>query len=291
MSKNIVILKSKNELSNLLNLCDGFILGLKDLSVNLPHYFSIGEISEIVSICKQNNKEIFISLNKNIHNNDLELLISSLKILAKLEIDYVIFYDIAIVNLNKDLGLNLNLIWNQEHLVTNYSTINYWKSEGIFGSYLSSELSLEEIFEIKENVSCPIMINVFGFIPMFTSKRPLVKNYLEKFNLEDDSKINYLEKENNIYPIVSDEVTTVYSSKIMNLVLEIPKFRKRNIDYFVFNSFLIENDKMIEILKLFNETTDNNAKTNFDKINMLLDYNIDTGFLYKDTIYKVKKNG
>ena len=125
---------------------------------------------------------------------------------------------------------------------------------------------------------------------MFTSKRPLVKNYLESFKLEDDSKINYLEKENNIYPITYTDVTTVYSSKILNLVREYPLFIEKKIDYLVLNSFNIDNEKFKKILILFNKTNENNSKENFDKINMLLDYKIDTGFLYKETVYKVKKN-
>lgn len=290
MSKKIVIPKSLEQIKKIINICDGFIIGLKNLSVNLPYYFSIEEIKNIVLLCKKNKKEIFISLNKNIHNNQIQELTNMLKIISSLEVNGLIFYDIAVVNLNERLDLNLNLIWHQEHLVTNYQTINYWCKNGVYGSYLSSELTLEEILLIRDKTTCPLMMNVFGFIPMFTSKRPLIKNYLSKFNLYDDSKINYLEKENNLYPIIDDGVTTVYSSKILNLLSEVCVLEDK-IDYFVLNSFNIDDNVFEQIINYFNYVTLDNYKELFNKANMLLNYNIDTGFLYKNTVYKVKKNG
>lgn len=289
MTKKIIIPKSINQIKVLYNICDGFILGLKDLSVNLPCYFTLDEIKNLVSL--YSDKEIFISVNKNMHNDDLDNLIFMLKELSKINISGIIFYDISIINFNKKLDLNLNLIWNQEHLVTNYNTINYWNENGVIGSYLSSELTLDEIIEIKKNVSCKIMMNIFGYIPMFTSKRTLVKNYLDKFNLKDDSRINYLEKENNVYPVISENVTTVYSSKILNLIQELTIFNENNIDYLIFNAFNIDDGVFKQIIEIYNDTNKSNSKENFNKINMLLNYNIDTGFLYKETVYKVKKNG
>lgn len=291
MSKKIIIPKSIKQIEKLINLCDGFIIGLKNLSVNLPNYFSMEQVQEISTLCYSNQKEIFIDLNKNIHNCQLEELIAVLKTLSSFKINGIIFYDIAILNLKNKLNLNLNLIWNQEHMVTNYHTINYWNQKGAYGSYLSSELTLEEVLNIRDNTSCPLMMNVFGFIPMFTSKRPLVNNYLLKFNLKDDSNLNYLEKEGNLYPVISDDVTTVYSSKILNLSQEIYDLGKVGIEYFVFNSFNIDDTVFKNIMILFNKITYKNRTEYFNKINMLLNYNIDTGFLYKNTVYKVKKNG
>ena len=106
---------------------------------------------------------------------------------------------------------------------------------------------------------------------MFTSRRHLVKNYLETFNL-DSKQNNTIKKEGKTYPINDTNLgTTVYSDYILNAV----NLDFSNIDYLVFNSNLIDNKDFEEVLKDFKE----NKENKFLK---------ETGFLYKETIYKVK---
>ena len=279
MSKKIIILDEIKNINQYINICDGFIVGVKNLSVNLPNYFSLNEVTEIIDIAKKNNKEIFLSINKNIHNQDISILNQTFEYLKNKKIDGIIYYDISLVNINKKY--NYNLIWNQEHMTTNFNTINFWYNNSVTSCYISSELSFDEIKEIRKNTKSKICMNVFGYIPMFTSQRPLVKNYLEKFNLKDDSKINYMEKENRMYPIISNTLTTVYSDKILNLSKEYDELNNLKIEYLVFNPFNIDTNKFIECMNLFDEN-------NFDKINMILDHSTDTGFMYKETIYKVR---
>ena len=50
---------------------------------------------------------------------------------------------------------------------------------------------------IKENSKVKTFVNVFGYIPMFASRRHLVNNYLKTFDLTDNSDINYISKEGN----------------------------------------------------------------------------------------------
>ena len=64
MSKIMVIPNSKKEIKELINDSDAFLLGVKDLSVNLPIYFTIEELEPIIKLLNEYNKEIFIALNK-----------------------------------------------------------------------------------------------------------------------------------------------------------------------------------------------------------------------------------
>ena len=123
---------------------------------------------------------------------------------------------------------------------------------------------------------------------MFTSRRHLIENYLKKFNLEDDSKINYIEKEGKVYPIVDENVTTVYTCSYLNGIKEYVDYKKENIDYVLINSFLIEEEKIKNILNMFKTVNLLNLDEYFQKINSILNHNIDTFFLHKEAIYKVK---
>ena len=53
---------------------------------------------------------------------------------------------------------------------------------------------------------------------MFVSKRHLVKNYLECFNLKDDSDLHYLEKEGKKYPIL--DIYVVFTSSLIFFLLK-----------------------------------------------------------------------
>lgn len=281
MSKILIIPNTKQLKYNV----DGYILGIENLSVNMPIYFNINEVKEII----KNNpkKEIFISLNKNMFNEDLDYLKEILLELNNLDIKGVLFYDLAILNLKEKLNLKYDLVWNQEHLVTNYETINYYYNFNVKYACLSNEITLREILEIKENTDSKLMIMLFGYIPMFTSKRHLVNNYLETFNINDNSKINYIEKEDKTYPIIDDNIgTTVYNSHILNGIEEYLKIKEHNIDYIILNSFEINDDDFIKIIDLFKNVNSDNIEQYKSEIEEMCK-TTDTAFLHKETVYKV----
>ena len=267
MSKVVDIINNIDEAKNIQNYIDAYLVPLKDLSINYIHTFILEEIIEI----KKLNKEIFVIINKNIHNNELNNLEKTLKEIEKLNINGIIFYDIALVNLKQKLNLKTPLVWNQEHLTTNYGTVNYWYNKGIEYAYLSSELTKREIDEIKNNTKAKLFVNVFGYIPMFTSRRHLVKNYLDTFNLKSKNQ-NSIRKEGKTYPISDTDLgTTVYSNYILNAT----SVDLKNIDYLVFNSNFIDEKDFKEVLKKHKDKKENK-------------FPIETGFLYSETIYKVK---
>lgn len=262
-------IKSVKEAKKLESLVSGFIMPINDFSINYENTFSLAEIKEVIKI-----KEVFVVVNKNIHNSELDSLKKLLLEIEKLNISGIIFYDIAIVNLKNKLGLKTPLVWAQEHLTTNWHTINYWNSKGVEYTYLSSELTKKEMDEIVKNTKAKIFVNVFGYLPMFTSKRHLVNNYLEHFNLDSKNKNKTIYKEDKYYPISDKENgTTVYSDYILNALDQ----DFSNYDYLVFNSnFISEED--------FYDTLVNYKKKGTYR------FPFEHGFLYKETIYKVKKD-
>ena len=221
------------------------------------------------------------------HNKDLDLVKEILINLNNYNIKGVLYYDVGILNIYKSLDLNYDLVWSQEHLSTNYNTINYWNSFGVNYAYISSDITEEEIIKIAENSKAKLMVNLFGYLPMFVSKRHIVKNYLEYFKLNDDSSVNYMEKEGKIYPIIDNNVgTQVYSNNILN---GIKSSLNINLDYIVLNSFNIELDKFIDVIRYFKSVNKDNVDEYNEKINNMF-ANVDNGFLNTKTIYRVKKN-
>lgn len=278
VTKILIYPNSFEQIKESIDLIDGFIVGINNLSVNTSLNILKEEIDKYISF----DKEVFVSLNKNMFNSDIDVLKETLIYLNNKNIKGILFYDLSVLNIIRKLNLNIPLVWSQEHLTNNYLTCNYYMDKGVEFVNLSGEITLDEIVEIRKNTKIKLIVPIFGYLPMFNSKRHIVNNYLDTFNLEKNSNIYYMTKENKNYPIVDDNLgTTAYSSQILNGYEELDILKNNNIDYVTLNSFNIENDKFIEVLKIFNG--------NFGNINSLLP-NLDKGFLYKETIYKVKRD-
>lgn len=273
-------LKSMNNMkkSNL----DSFLVGIEDLTVNYPSYKMI-DIKKINKV-----KEVFIVLNKNYHNHELDYLKEALISLEEIGIKKVLFYDMAVIGIVKELGLKLELIWAQEHFTTNYQTINHFINNGCSGAFISSEITINEIEGIIKNVKDKtLIVNLFGYMPIFASERNLISNYKKEFNLTTNSKVNYLKKDGLTYPIIDNKYGTfVYSSYILNGIKE---YKKVNNSYVFLNNFLISDKLYDEVVLMFKSVNEDNKDEYFNKINNMFEGNTKTGFLYLETVFKVKK--
>lgn len=278
-----MVIPSQEDISDFMNYTDAFLFGIEKMSVHMPFYISIKQVKKYVKEMKKSKKKLFIALNKNMQNEDLKNLESLLIQLDNLDVDGIFYYDVAVLNIKKRLDLQTPLVWSAEHLTTNYATIQFWRNQGIDYTYISSEITLREILEIREHTNCKLIVPIFGYLPIFVSKRHTVKNYLKQFRLQDSSNIHYLRLKEEDYPIIDDELgSTIYSAHILNgyheyLALE-------DIEYVTLNSFEIPNEEFLKIVKMYFEKNPNHE----EKINQMF-LNTDKGFLHKETIYKVKK--
>lgn len=280
-----MVMVSSKEIINQLN-CDSILLGIKGLSINMPFYFNYEEIKEI---CDNTNKEVFISINKNIHNSDLSYLNEILLKLNNLKVKGVFFYDMAVLNLKKKLNLNCDLVWAQEHMTTNSYTADFYFKKGVKYVSLSAEITKEEIIDIRKQVDLQLIVPIFGYIPMFTSFRHEAKNYLSNFKIKNDNQLFYISKEGNDYSLVdNEEGTTIYTSFILNGIREYLELKDANIDYVLLNNFNINDDQFIKVIEIFNSVNTTNVNNYNQIINEM--FKTDTGFLNKETIYRVKKD-
>lgn len=288
--KYMVIVHDKKMVTSVMEECDAFLFGIENYSVNFPYYVSLETLKELVKTIKDHHKQVFVALNKNFHHEELEALKKLLQSLNQLDLDGILYYDIALIQLKKEGLIKAPLGWSQEHLTTNYDTCNFWQKQGASMALLSSEITLQEIIDIRAHTSMSLIVPIFGYLPMFVSKRHLVQNYLEKFQLEGKTKSYFIEKEQNRYPIIDHKQgTEVYSSNLLNGLTESISLKDVGIDYLLFNSFMIPDDDFIKVLKCYHEVTRENARKLEEQMETVLDRPIDKGFLYKETIFRVKK--
>lgn len=287
MTKILTTLNNLCDYDQIKANCDGLILGIDNLSILFPSYKK-EEIESLLSLLRKDQKEIFLALNKNMHEKDLKPLEETM-LFFEGKVDGFLYYDVAVVELKQKHNLKTPLVWGQEHLTTNYLTANYWYDFGAYYTYVSGEITLEEILEMKKNAKSKLIVPIFGRIPMFVSLRPLIKNYYRYFKESFEYGKYEMEKEGKSYPIVDSNVgTVVYSAHYLNGLKESLILRSAKIDYLYCNPFDLELSLFSKILESFYQVKEENVEEKEQEIENLLESNTDKGFLYKETVYKVK---
>ena len=270
MSKLIVSANSYSHLNKLLTMnIDGIILSIDKLSVNDNFYINIEDIDKI----DFKGKEIYISLNKIMHNSDLTLLRKVMNTIKDKNIK-IMFYDMAVYNIAKEYNMIDKLVIMQDHLNASINSNEFYYKLGINNSYITSDITKDELLAIKDKSKMNIFFTVYGYLPIFYSRRYLVSNYLKFIDeTNDNSNFEILSDNFHKYPIKEEEFgTTIYTDKVVNLINYLDELK--NIDYLVMKSNMILDDE-------FNEMV-----LNFINHKKLDDTYI--GFFMTKTIYKVK---
>ena len=263
--------------------CDGLILALKNYAVESVVYFDLDEIKEI----KKSNLEIFVKVNRNFFNEDIDGLKEVLKELDNIGINGVFFYDLAVLQIKKELDLKLPLIWNQTHMVNNYRTCDYYYSKGVEYALLGKEITLDEIKEIIEKSKISCMVEVISIPSVAFSKRKLVTNYYKDLGKDGDKNLLVKEKvTGDFYKVIEDDYgTCFYLNKITNGTSVIKDLYDVNCPYIILREYGIDNFN-----ELVNDTysyvsggcIDSNYLSKYEKLGD------STNFFFKKTIYKVK---
>lgn len=280
------------ELETYLKFTNSFIIGLKDYCVNY-YEASISDIEKVLN--KYPTIELFVSLNKNIFNDDLQELKIMLMQLTKIKIKGLIFYDLSILNMVKGLDLDIPLVIAQDHLITNYNICNYYCEKGVEYAYLSSDITKDEIIEISKKSNIKLMTFFFGNILITHSKRKLLTNYYEYYNIahrEKSGLIKEKNKEEETYYIEENKIgTNILTKKILNgadFFYEL----KDKIEYAILDSN-VRDDKFnnfLDIVELYSlALKEKISEEEFvEKNKKIMGKELYSGFFDKKTIYKVK---
>ena len=269
MKKILVIPNSLDNLGEVLKTnIDGIILPIKGLAVNSSIYFTVEDIKNIINLT---SKEVCISINKIMHNEDLEYLEKVLTDLRKINIRKILFYDLSVMNICKKLGIKKDLVLFQDHLTASLYSANFYTKRGIKNIIITNDITKDEINEISKHNS--LMLISYGYLPIFYSRRYLISSYLNYINHDKKSNNYYIKNKEDKYPIIEEENgTTIYSKYPINLINDIDDI---NVDYIILSATLIDNKTFISVL--------NNYLTNTKD-----DKNHYKGFIDRKTVYKVE---
>lgn len=225
-------------LEQLNNSSSFYVAGNKKYSVKLPAYFDVNIVEKY--------ENLYISVNKIFHNDELSDLENHLKYLKNKKIRGIFFSDFAVFSICARLNMLDLLIYDPNTLITNYKELEFFEGK-IKGVVISPFISLEELKEFKSN-KLELYFLGNGRINLFYSKRKLITNYCKYHDIKDDFINNKLVlkeelRDNLYYPIVEDiEGTFVYSPFIYSC-LDLEK-ELTNIDYLIID--LVYDNKFIK---------------------------------------------
>lgn len=283
--KVLVEVASKN-IEEYVDKCDALLLGIRKFSVMNMVSFTVDEIKDIV--LKYPQLEIFVKMDKNLFNEEIDEVRKCLTELNDIPIRGVFFYDLALLELKHELSLSFDLVWSQTHMVTNYRTCDYYYQKGVSYALLSKEITLDEIVEISRKSSVQTIVEVVSLPSVGFSRRKLVHNYYEHYQEQGTSSLTVLEKVTNKKYLVREEEngTGFLLDEVLNGTSVISSLYQAGVDYVLFRE-----EGIPAFLELIRDTKKyislGCSDTSYvEKYKKLGD---NTGFFFKKTIYRVKK--
>jgi len=261
LNKLLVTVNSLDVISDLKKVgVSTFLFPLKGYTVGFLNTFEISEIKE---------DDAYIFINRILPSNELDVLKEILNNLPA-NIKGIVFDDLGILEIIKNLDIKKILYLN--HFGTNYESINCFL-EQVDSMVISTDITKDEIYNILEKTNKPLSLYGFGYVPVMYSRRTLLTNFHNHFNI-DNKKIANIKDQlaNNKFLVCENEYGTVLFHKVPSSSLEIDH---DNIMYYLINTNLMSDGDVLLLL---------NSIKNNEKIAITHDL----GFLNRPTIYKLK---
>lgn len=160
---------------------DSVYFGIK--SINMRHMaanFDILEIEKVMTLIHKNKMKGYLTLNTIIMNNQLTLVRKILKQAKQSKVDAVILWDMSVLKIAKELGLEIHL--STQASVSNYDALKMYHDLGVKRVVLARECSLNDIKQIKQQViknklDCSIETFVHGSMCVSISGRCFLSQY------------------------------------------------------------------------------------------------------------------
>lgn len=257
MSKILININKKEEIEEYKKIgITNFLFAIPEFSIGYKT-FPLDEIPE----------SSYLLINRVMDTSTVASLISKKDKINKFK--GIIYEDVAVYNIFKDESLEL--IWFQNHFATNYASINYWLESGCTSAVISNEITKDEIKEIIDASSKPLVLNILGKNQIMYSRRKLLTNFNTYNGLDDYNDM------------------CLYEANTKN------RFRASESEF----GTIIMNDEYFNYVSLMNEINDDKIKyylilnqdLSVDKISSILDGENfgNTGFLNKKTVYRMSE--
>jgi putative protease len=235
-------LKNFMEIEKLINLGVDVFLVDTPLAVKQINGELFSDLDKIITY----EKEVYLLINKMIHETDLEMLEMILNKANNDKITGIVCGDMTVMVMAKKLGLENKIIYQPGTMNTSSFDNEYFHRKAIKGITISKEITLEEITNIFKNKVTEISLIGHGYLDMFYSKRGLLSNYfiykgVDYNNIKNNDKFRLKEemRPDSLYPIFEDDGGThIFRDKALESFNELDVLKQYLDDFFVERIFI-----------------------------------------------------
>ena len=257
---------------NILNLkvqnCT-FLFPLQEFCCGYPLTFKVEDITI-------SNSYLFI--NRLLTDEDLKKLQTIFKKLPN-NIKGIIFRDLGVLELIKELNLKVEAIYYLAHNGLNYISINEYL-DYVDSVVLSTDLTEKEIGKIIPKLKKKVVLFTFGLIEIMYSRRTLLSNFNRHFALENNNISNVVDSTTNKgFKVVENAYGTVFFSD--KYYYNPSFFKVPNIKYYWLNPLFLDVTTISKVLAKL-------KKEEYDLTDLNLE--VDPIFLKEKSISKLKSD-
>ena len=170
---------------------DRIYVGEKDFGLRLPKTFSYDELRTIAGLVHDAGKELIVAVNALMHQDMMDRIKPFLDFLEEIKTDYITVGDAGVFYVVNRDGYSFKTIYDASTMVTSSRQINFWgQKAGASEAVLAREIPSAELFKMPEILEIPAEVLVYGASVIHHSKRPLLQNYYNFTQIDDENLVN-----------------------------------------------------------------------------------------------------
>lgn len=252
----LVVKVNKLEDIYVMNNADAYLVANRHFSYRFVESFCINKIRKVKTYCKQNNKKLYVLVNKIFKDHELEKLKEFITKLIKVDVDGIYFADFAVFMIAKELNASEKCIFYHETFLRNSYDITTYQQLEIKKIICSKDMNKEDIQHLPKNNKDNYGILCFGYIPLYQSERKILSHYVSLNKLDKNliKSFNLSLKEatrDDLYKVIQQEgISSIFDNKVLSYINHVNEL-KENIDTFIIDSLFFEANYINQVTLLF----------------------------------------
>lgn len=276
-----------NKLDDLyiVNNADSYLISNRKFSYRYDKSFCLNKTRIVKKYCKENNKKVYVLVNKIFKDHELDELKIYLEKLIKIDVDGIFFADFAVFMLLKELNATNKAVFYHETFLRNSKDILTYQQIGIEKIICSKDMNIEDIKHLPNKNKDTYGIMCFGYFPLYQSERKIISNYVELNNLKkslvSSNKLTLKEhtRDEHYKVIEQNGISSIFNSEVLSYD-EYIKELSNNVNMFIFDSLFFEANYINEVVRLFKlASTGMNIKEELKSLNESISFT--SGFINK----------